>query len=185
MVKKSFAVIALAILAVFVVPAAANAAGYVPDDNSTVSGDATAGGTSAVAFADGSFTGSEQVSFAVSGSGTATLTVVKAATATLAKAASAAGAVNVNVTLPAAATGSYNVTATGLTSGTVGTATITVVAADGLANTGDKLANTGDKLASTGYEAPVLLIWSAAGALLLGVALVIVLTIVRRKRANA
>lgn len=180
MARKTFAVIALAILAVFAVPAAANAAGYVPANNVSVSGEAVAGGTVTVTFAEGSFTPGEDVSFAVTGSGTATLSAFKAATVTLVKTASATGAASVNVTLPADATGTYTVTATGLTSGTVGTAAITVTAVD--AGTGS--ANTGGGLASTGYDAPVLLIWGAGGALLLGIALVVVLTIVRRQHAT-
>ncbi|RJT91031.1 sortase [Cryobacterium melibiosiphilum] len=168
--------IALAILAVFAVPAAANAAGYVPADSITVSGDVVAGGTVTVAFADGAFTPGEDVSFAVTGSGTATLSAFKAATVTLVKTASASGAASVNVTLPVDATGTYSVTATGLTSGTVGTAALTVTVLDSA---------TGGGLASTGYDAPVLLIWGAGGALLLGIALVVVLTIVRRQRATA
>jgi hypothetical protein len=124
MARKTFAVIAPAILAVFAVPAAANAAGYVPAGNVSLSGNAVPGGT-----------------------------------------------------------------ATGLTSGTVGTAAITVTAVDagsGTVNTGNGTANNGSgDLASTGYDAPVLLIWGAGGALLLGIALVVVLTAVRRQRATA
>jgi hypothetical protein len=183
MLKKTFAVIALAVLAVFAVPVAANAAGYVPASNVRVSGSVTAGAALDVIFADGSFGGpgtGEDVSFAVSGSGSATLSTFKAATMTTVKSTGAQGGVTLTVTLPTDATGSYTVTGTGLTSGTVGTATLTVAAPDAGA------ANTGDNPASTGFDASVLLIWSAVGALLLGAALVIVLSIVRRRRrANA
>lgn len=182
MLKKTFAVIALAVLAVFAVPAAANAAGYVPSDKVNVNGSATAGAALDIIFADGSFGGrgtGEKVSFAVSGRGSAKLANFKAETMTTVKSTDAQGAVSLTVTLPADATGSYTVTGTGLTSGTVGTATLTVAAADAGADA------TGDNLADTGFDAPVLLIWSAAGALLLGAALVIVLGIVRRQRANA
>ena len=51
--------------------------------------------------------------------------------------------------------------------------------------TADAGASADKGLAQTGYEAPVLLIWGAAGALLLGVALIVVLSIVRRQRATA
>lgn len=176
MARNVFAMIALAILAVFAAPAAANAAGYVPVGNVVVSGDVVAGGTVTVAFADTSFTPGEDVSFACTGSGTATLSAVKAATTTLVKTASATGSVSVNVTLPVDATGTYTLTATGLTSGTVGTAALTVSTADSSASGG---------LASTGFDAPMLLIWSAGGALLLGIALVVVLSMVRRQRATA
>ena len=113
----------------------------------------------------------------MTGSGTAVLSTVKAATVTLTKVASATGATSVNVKLPADATGSYTVTATGVTSANVATASITIVAADA--------GTTGKALASTGYNAPMLLIWGAAGVLLLGIALVVVMTIVRRQRATA
>ncbi|KGJ72368.1 hypothetical protein GY21_15855 [Cryobacterium roopkundense] len=176
MAKKAFAAIVLAILAIFAVPSAASAAGYVPVINITIVGNATAGGTVNIIFNIGSFTPGETVSFGVNGAGTATLGSVQAANVSSTKVASTEGGTNVQVTLPKNASGSYNVTATGLTSGVVGTATITTIAADSVSNTG---------LASTGYEAPVLLIWSAAGALLLGISLVVVLTIVRRQRATA
>ena len=179
MARKALAVIALAILAIFAVPAAANAAGYVPAGNITVSGNAVAGGTVIIVFGDGAFAGSENVSFAVSGAGTVTLSAFKAATVTLVKQATPAGSATVNVTLPQNATGTYSVTATGLTSGTIGTASITVRAADSAG-----AATTGGGLAGTGYDAPVLLIWAAGGALLLGIALVVVLTIVRRQRVT-
>jgi hypothetical protein len=179
MAKKMFAVIALAILAIFAVPAAANAAGYVPQDSITVSGASAAGATVTVTFGHGAFGHGADVTFGVTGAGKpATLSVFKAATATLVNTADANGNVNLNVTLPTDASGSYTITGTD-TFGTVGTATLTVPTADG------GLANTGGKLAHTGYDAPMLLIWGAAGALLLGVALVVVLGIVRRQRASA
>ena len=181
MVKKTFATIALAVLAVLAVPAAANAAGYVPADDVVVSGTIEAGATVSVAFTDGAFTPGESVSFAVTGSGTATLSAVKAATVSLTKSATSAGAASVNVALPADATGTYTTTATGLTSGTVGTAAITLPTADA----GAGASSTDGGLASTGYDAPMLAIWAAAGALLLGVALMVALTVVRRQRANA
>jgi hypothetical protein len=176
--KKTFAAIALTVLAVFAVPAAANAAGYVPSSDVAVSGTATPGGTVTVAFETG-FTAGESVSFAVTGAGSATLAVFKSATVSLTKTATASGAASVAVTLPAGATGTYTTTATGLTSGTVGTAAITVAAAD----SGAAASKSG--LAETGYNAPMLLIWAAAGAVILGLALVFVLMFVRRQRATA
>jgi hypothetical protein len=175
--KKTLAVIGLAVLAVFAVPAAANAAGYVPASDVVVSGATAPGSTATVTFESG-FTPGENVSFAVSGEGSATLAVFKSATVTLTKTATSAGAATVAVTLPANATGTYTTTATGLSSGTVGTASLTVAAADS-----GTAAKSG--LAETGYNAPMLLIWAAAGALILGLALVVVLTIVRRQRATA
>jgi len=108
----------------------------------------------------------------------ATLSVVKAAVATTVKTADAKGNVDLAVKLPTDAVGSYTVTGTD-TAGTVGTAVITVPTADGAA------ANSSDSLAHTGYNAPVLVIWGASGVLLLGIAVVVVLGIVRRQRATA
>lgn len=175
MSKKSLAAIAIAVLALFAVPTAANASGYVAADHVSVAGAQVAGGTVAANFAAGSFTASEKVSFAVSGSGTAVLTTLRAGTVTLVKDASAAGATSVNVTLPANATGTYSVTATGMTSANIATAAVTVVAADAGAST----------LPSTGFDVPVLAIWGATGVLLLGIALMVVMSIVRRQRATA
>ena len=176
MAKKTFAVIALAFLAIFAVPAAANAAGYIAADSVSVSGSATAGSEQTVTFDDGSFAPGETITFAVTGEGFATATITMTGTA------DAQGAVTFKFTLPADASGSYSITATGASSGSVGSATITVVTADaGTTGTAEEIDGG---LANTGYEAPVLLIWGAAGALLLGVALVLVLNVVRRQKAT-
>lgn len=184
MFKKSFAAIALAVLAVVALPAAANAAGYVPSDSITVSGAIVPGATVTVEFEE-SFTPGESVSFTLTGENgaSATLAAFKAAqsSTSLVKTADASGSVVLLVTLPTDASGTYTVTATGLTSGTVGVASLTVAAADSAVAAN---ATTGG-LASTGYDAPMLAIWAAAGALLLGVALMVALTVVRRQRANA
>jgi hypothetical protein len=170
--KKSFAAILIAIAAVFAMPLAANAAGYVPAANVTVSDSTPAPGqTVNVNFANGSYTNGENVNVGVTGNGTATVAIVKAATVTITKAASATGSLTVAVTLPANATGTYTLTATGVTSGNVGTAVLTVTAADA------------GGLAATGADFPFLMVWTAGGALLLGVALLLVLTVVRRQRA--
>ena len=183
MFKKSFAAIALAVLAVIAVPTAANASGHAPVGNITVNGDVAPGGIVVVNFSNNTFIAGEDVSFTLTGenAASATLANFKAAvnSTSLTKAAAADGSVSVAVTLPTDATGTYTLTATGLTSGSVGTAAISVVAADSAA-----VVKAGD-LASTGYDAPMLAIWAAAGALLLGIALVTVLTVVRRQRANA
>jgi hypothetical protein len=133
----------------------------------------------------------------VSGDTAVTLSIVKAAVLTsITKQASASGALSVNVTLPTNATGTYTLTATGLTSGNVGTASITTVPASGgtLANTGGTaanagaLANTGGSepaLANTGATLPMLMIWIGAGALILGAAIIGTLAFVRRQRQNA
>ncbi|MDJ0338405.1 hypothetical protein [Cryobacterium sp. PH31-O1] len=171
MIKKLLATLALVGAALLAGPVAAHAAGYVAADLITVSGSQTAGSTVAVAFDDGAFAPAEKVSVAVSGEGSVTLATLRAATVDIQKTATGAGALDLKVTLPTGATGSYTLTATGLSSQSVGTATITVVAADGT------------NLASAGFDAPIVLIYSAAGALLLGVGLVIALRLTLRRRA--
>ncbi|MDJ0376946.1 hypothetical protein [Cryobacterium sp. PH31-L1] len=170
MIKKLIATLALAGVALLAGPVAAHAAGYVAADLISVSGSQTAGSTVAIAFDDGAFAASETVSVAVSGEGSVILAAVRAATVDLRKTSTSVGALDLKVTLPADATGSYTLTATGLSSQSVGTATITVVAAD----------ETG--LASAGFDAPMVLIYSAAGALLLGLGLVIALRLTMRRR---
>ena len=179
MIKKAFAVVALATLALFAVPTAANAAQYVPKESITVSGKSAASATVTINF-DKAFRPRATVTFGVTGAGKpTTLSVIKTEnTATDVKTADTNGTVALDVTLPSDAAGSYTVT--GTDGKTIGTATITVAAADAGTAVG-----TDDGLASTGFEAPVLLIWGAAGALLLGVALVLMLSVVRRQRATA
>ena len=191
MLKKALAVLSFAILALVAVPSAANAAGYVPNNNVTVAGAAVPGGTVTVNFASGSFAPSESVATSVSGNTGVTLSVVKAVVLTsFTKQASATGALSVNVSLPTNASGTYTLTSTGLTSGNVGTASITVVPASSgsVANAGsaaNNLANSGANLANTGATLPMLMIWIGSGALILGVAIVGTLTFVRRQRRQA
>jgi len=185
MFKRSLAVAALAVLAIFSVPAAANAAGYVPEGNVIVEGAPAPGAVVQVIFTEESFTPGENVSFTLSGENAAgaTLASIRAVvnSQSLVKSATGTGAVTLDVTLPSDATGTYTTTATGLTSGRVGTAAITVAAVDAGAGS----SNSDGGLASTGYNAPMLAIWAGAGALLLGIALVVVLGIVRRQRSAA
>jgi hypothetical protein len=140
------------------------------------------------------------VAVSVSGNTSVTLSVVKAAVlTTFTKQAASNGSLSVSVTFPTDASGTYTLTATGLTSGNVGTASITIVPASGgtLANTGGStgtLANTGGSepglantgsLANTGATLPMLMIWIGAGALVLGAAIVGTLAFVRRQRQDA
>ncbi|MBX0299897.1 sortase [Cryobacterium sp. 1639] len=142
-----------------------------------------------VAFTAGSFTPGESVSFTLTGENAAgaTLAAFKAVvnSQSLVKSATDTGAVALDVTLPTDASGTYTVTATGLTSGTVGTASLTVASADAAAGAGAGSVSSNSGLAATGYDAPMLAIWAASGALLLGIALMVSLTVVRRQRANA
>ena len=160
MFEKSLAAAALAALAVFAVPAAANAAGYVPDSNISVSGAVTPDGTVEVTFTEGSFTPGEEVSFTLTGENadSATLATFKAGVTSqsLVTTATDDGAVALDVTLPKDVSGTFTTTATGLSSGTVGTASLTGGAADAGAAAGFD-----SDLASTGYNTPMLAIWAA------------------------
>ncbi len=176
MFKKTLATAALAVFAVFAFAPAATAADYV-SDTAVVSIEAApvAGETAVIAFAADAFLANESVTFSVTGAQEATLSVVKTAvTTSLTKNAAANGSSSVDVAIPDNATGNYTVTATA--GSATYTATLDIVAAD---------AGTSNGLASTGYDAPVLMIWGAAGILVLGVALVLVRLSVRRQHAAA
>jgi LPXTG-motif cell wall-anchored protein len=81
-------------------------------------------------------------------------------------------------------TGTYTLTATGLTSGKSASATVTVEGA-GLANTGGApLANTGAGLANTGADASLVL-WSLVGAGALAAGATSVVVVRRRAKAEA
>ncbi|TFD45353.1 hypothetical protein E3T55_18975 [Cryobacterium frigoriphilum] len=128
----------------------------------TLNGNAVTGPIT-VTYPATSFLSLEKVNFTVTGSGTATLSAVRAATVTFSKTADVTGSVAVTVTLPANATGSYTLTAVGATSGFA-----------------QKDVVIGE-LASTGFPVSSLLVWAAAGVLLLGLALVLVQTAARRR----
>ncbi|TFD20147.1 sortase [Cryobacterium sp. TMS1-13-1] len=179
MFKKSLATAALAVIAVFAFAPAANAVDYVSDSKVTITSAPIAGETAVIAFAAESFAANESVTYSATGSEAATLSVIKTAvTKTLVKAASATGSSSVNVAIPATATGDYTVTAKSATQAY--TVTLDIVAASAAA------AVAADKgLASTGFNAPVLVIWGAAGVLVLGLALVLVRVSVRRQHAAA
>ena len=179
MLKKITAVFALALAGLFIAPVAANAS-YVPGADIVVSGNVTAGGTFTVTFTDGAFQPNEDVSLALTGENATGATLAAVDTKTLVKTASATGSVALNVTLPTNATGTYTVTGTGLSSQIIGTTTVTVraVAGGGAGGTG------GSGLADTGFSTPAFLVWGAAGAVVLGAALIAVLVMMRRQRAG-
>jgi len=175
--KKFVATALLIVVGLFAVPTAASA--YAPSTNVTVSGNAVAGSVVVVNFAGATFAPGETINIAVTGEGRVTLAAIE--TVSITKTASATGAATANVTLPANARGTYALTATGQTSGRVATAALTVVAADA----GSAAVGGNDGLAFTGSTVPTLVIWGAAGAVLLGIALMVVLTLQRRARSNA
>lgn len=169
---------ALVLGALFVAPVAANAAEYVPASNVTVAGPVTPGGTDTVGFAAGSFTPGETVTFSVTGAGRASLAALAQQTVSLTKTASSTGSTSVKVTLPVGGSGTYSLTATGATSGNVATAALTVVPAD----SGSTATDPSGSLAFTGSTVSMLVVWSAAGAVALGIAFMVVLALVRRQR---
>jgi len=171
MIKKALAGAGIAVAILLATPLAANAATYVPATAITVSDATPAPGQPTTVTFSQAFTPSESVSFTLTGENGAGATLAAISSKSITKAASATGTTSVVVTPPANATGSYSLTATGLTSGIVGTAAVTVVAADG---------STTDGLAYTGGTLPIAAIWIAGGVLALGVVLVMVVGIRRR-----
>lgn len=178
MAKKIFAALALVLMGFFALPLAANAAGYPPDGNVLISGNKTPGGVVHVEFSQGFFTGGESVHFTVDGAGTVSIAAFKAATVSTDKAANTNGSIAFDITLPANASGTYTVTGTGSQSGTTGSASFTVTAADA---GGSTATNAGSGLADTGSTISMLAIWVASGLVLLGAAFVTVRVIVRRQ----
>lgn len=186
MLKKITAVVALAVAGLFVAPLAANAS-YVPNAQITATGDFTPGGTFVVEFSDGAFQPNEEVSLALTGENATGATLAVVDTQTTQKTASATGAVSLTVTLPTNATGSYEVTGTGLSSQILGTITITVTAdgtGAGAGAGGSGADSNGDGLADTGFNTPAFVVWGAAGAVALGAALIAVFVMMRRQRAS-
>ncbi|MGV8881648.1 MAG: sortase [Rhodoglobus sp.] len=183
MIKKTLAIAALAVAAVFAVPTAALAAGYVPEGNIIVEGPAAPGGFISVSFTPGSFSPGEPISLSITGEPTATLGVVLTGTVTGSSTAGADGSLGSGFTLPSNATGTYTFTATGLVSGNVGSASVSVTPAD--SGTGGSGGGGGGGLVNTGAQFPVLGLWIGGGALLLGGALIAVLAIARKQRAQA
>ncbi|MGA1835713.1 LPXTG cell wall anchor domain-containing protein [Herbiconiux sp. 11R-BC] len=187
MMKKALAVAALAIVAIFAVPTAANA--YVPPSNISSPGSLAPGETGTVSFAPGSFTPGEPVSFTLTGenaSGATLASVVSAVDSqSITKSADASGSAALSVTLPLNASGAYSITATGLESGRIATVAISTGApSDSGTGTTSGTGSSSGSLPNTGAMDPTLGIWAGGGLLALGAAFVIVLTIVRRQKSS-
>lgn len=182
MAKKILAALALVIMGFFAAPLAANAAGY-SGGTVSFSGSFAASGTVNVQFSAGSFQANESVHVTVSGAGAVTFAAFKADTISSDKTAAADGSLGVAVKLPADASGTYTVTGTGATSGSVVSGTFTVGANGG----GGGSSNAGGSgLADTGSTISILAFWVAGGVVLLGAAFVAVRVVVRRQaRTNA
>ncbi|MEA5454948.1 hypothetical protein SPF06_09470 [Sinomonas sp. JGH33] len=214
MLKKSFAILTIAVVALLgVQPSAASAAGplpiadrgqddghgqggdrgrgedhghggYVPHGSITISGLPIPGGTIIIIFGPSSFRPGEQVTITVGdrtvgGGHHVTLGAVMADVASTEKQAADDGSLNVTMKLPSDAAGTQEVTATGVSSGNVGTAATTVVPPDSAANA------VPASLTTATATLPLLLIWVGTGALALAVAAVGTLAFVRRQRQAA
>ncbi|PZF13072.1 hypothetical protein [Curtobacterium sp. MCLR17_034] len=185
--KKLIAAVVLAGAALLATPAVANAAGYTPDSDVSVSGSAVAGGTAAVSFTPGAFQDNETVNVQVTGAGAVTLGALPTTTVSKSYTAAADGSLVVKVTFPQGASGTYNLTATGATSGVVGFAAFTVAPADAAAvpAAGAGAGNgTDGTLAFTGSTVSALALWVAGGAVVLGGGLLLVRGSVRRQRES-
>ena len=177
MLKKTFALTALAALAVFWVPTAASAVSYVPGGEVvvTVSGVPDPGATVTVTAERGSFPNDSSADIVMSGT-----TAARMGTAAEPQGAvNGTGSVSFSVVLPAGAAGAQTATITGGQTGRSGSAVITVIPGDAVA------ASTGTtQLGTTGYSTPVGVIGVASAALLLGIAIT-VLTVLKRRRTTA
>lgn len=185
--KKLIAAVVLAGAALLATPAVANAAGYTPDSDVSVSGTAVAGGTAAVSFTPGAFQDNETVNVQVTGAGAVTLGALPTTTVSKTYTAASDGSLVVKVTFPQGASGTYNLTATGATSGVVGFAAFTVAPADAAAvPAAGAGAGTGTDgtLAFTGSTVSALALWVAGGAVVLGGGLLLVRGSVRRQRES-
>jgi hypothetical protein len=175
--KKIIAALVLAAAAIVATPMAANATGYVSGSSITITGSTIAGGTTIINIAPGAFVNDENVNIYVTGAGAVTLGALPTTTVHETKQATATGALNVSVKLPEGASGTYSLTATGVTSGNVATAALSVSPAAGTAAT-----SSDGSLAFTGSTVPMLLVWSAGGAIVLGGGMVLVMGARRRQR---
>ncbi len=187
--KKLIAAALIAGAAFVAVPTAANAAtGYAPESAGSVSGNYVAGGTAVVVFNNNVFAAGETVNVQVTGAGAVTLGALPTTTVSKTYTANADGGLTIRVTFPAGGSGSYNLTATGATSGTVGTAFFTIApAAGGTSTTVGSTGGSGTpgQLAFTGGTISTLGLWAAGGAIVLGGGLLVVRKSVRRQRDAA
>ncbi|GAA3333249.1 hypothetical protein HUN58_09055 [Curtobacterium sp. Csp1] len=180
--KKLIAAAVLAGAAFIAIPTAANAAGYTPDSDVSVSGSYTAGGTATVAFTPGAFQDNESVRVQVTGAGAVTLGALPTTTVSKDYTANADGSLTVRVTFPAGGSGTYNLTATGATSGVTGFATFTIAPAGATSVAANGNTGTPGELAFTGGTISTLGLWAAGGAIVLGGGLLVVRKSVRRQR---
>lgn len=172
MFKKIFTVGLLSALAVFAVPTMASAAEYGDggDNGATI---VVVPGQPAVLSFGGFLPGEPTTASAPDAVTLSTLKVVASAS----KPAGPAG--TVSYTASATQPGSYTITVASATN--VAYATFTIAPTDAAGGTGSGGGADGG-LPNTGFETPMLIVWAATGALLLGGAMVFVMTVVRRNK---
>jgi len=189
--KKLIAAALLAGAAFVAVPTAAHAAttGYAPESAGSVSGTLAPGGTAVASFSDNVFAANEKVRVQVTGAGAVTLGALPITTVSKDYTSTSTGSLAVRVTFPVGGSGTYNLTATGATSGITvpGYFTIAPAAAGGTGTTVGSTGGTGTpgELAFTGGTISTLGLWAAGGALALGGGLLVVRKSVRRQRDAA
>ncbi|MCC9198009.1 LPXTG cell wall anchor domain-containing protein [Arthrobacter sp. zg-Y820] len=197
--KKTASALVLAGSLAFFGAGAANAVDRYPAPEPAGVSDATVTPGATVAFSGSGFTPGEAISVTVDysnapvvvpGTGVNGLIILAEVVNTFTTSADASGNFTTNVTLGEA--GTYTLTATGLESGRVSTAVVSVdpaFAGDGSGSddgSGDGSSNGGseagdDNLANTGADSAMLL-WGAAGVLALGAGVASV-AVARRKNA--
>lgn len=159
----------LATLALFALPATANAASYGDTGDGTGTSVTVAPGEVAT-FAFTGFQPGENTT--ASAPDAVTLGAIKVVSSA-SRPAAADGSVKYSVS--ATEPGSYTITVSSASH--IATGLLTIVPADGAAKVGAK--DTGS-LPNTGAQVNTLVIWGASGVLLLGVALLFVLNVVRK-----
>ena len=174
-VASMAAVAALATIAIFGAPAAAQASTIYPPSGACTASPATAQPGSTIAFecAAGTFSGDESVTVTVTGENGAgaTIGMVRFAITTASEVVTseANGSLSpLSITLPSNASGTYNIAAISSTSAG-GTAAVSITGADGLPVTG---LDSGSMLG----------LWIGGGALVLAGAALGIAAVVRRRR---
>ena len=171
MLKKALAAGLLAILAIFAIPTAASAASY--------GGNGSGGGT--IVVVEG-----QQGSITFYGFQPGEVTYASGPDGVIFESASLVAGPDGSVTyrVTGSKVGSFTITVTGASN--ISTGVVTTVPADSSGGSGSGSgSNANGTLPNTGLQTPTLVVWGASGVLVLGVALVLVLSVVRRNKNAA
>lgn len=187
--KQIIAGIVLAALAVLSIPLAANASTGEGDSSGCSVSPSTikAGASTTFSCTAGTFGDSEDLQIIVNGHDKSNILLASTPGPTITKLSSGNGGTSLQITVPADASGAYTVAATGDTTARSGTATITVVPASDpvTSTTGVSTTAGGSGLAHTGSDVSMTLVWSAGGVVALGLILLIVVGLARRRHASS